>query len=152
MGNYDFLKKGVPYNKEELTITESSKSYLLEIAKWTRFFAILGYVMLGLTVLMGITFMFLGGLIPGKMGFSPVFSGLWIIVFSVMYFFPVQYLYKFSKKIKSGLESINSEEVAEAFKNLKSHYKFVGILTIVAISLYLLTLIIVVISSAVMFS
>ena len=33
---------------EQLTVTKASKSYLSEIATWARFFAILGFIFIGL--------------------------------------------------------------------------------------------------------
>ena len=40
--------------------------------------------------------------------------------------------------MKNALSSKNNEEFEAAFCNLKSHYKFVGIMAIVLISMYIL--------------
>jgi hypothetical protein len=56
---------------------------------------------------------------------------------ALLYFFPILYLFRFSTKAKTALNSGSDLELTEAFQNLKSHYKFVGILTIVMIGLYI---------------
>jgi hypothetical protein len=56
----------------------------------------------------------------------------------LLYFFPVLYLFNFSKKMKNALSNNKTVDFTLAFKNLKSHYKFIGIFTIVIISMYVL--------------
>ena len=58
-----------------------------------------------------------------------------------LYFIPVYYLYKYSTNMKTALQFGDNNLVAEAFVNLKSHHKFLGISIIVILSLYLLILI-----------
>ena len=40
--------------------------------------------------------------------------------------------------MKSALATKNDDVLADAFENLKSHFKFIGVLTIIVISLYVL--------------
>ena len=51
---------------------------------------------------------------------------------------PVYYLLKFSNQLKKALSTKNDEILAKAFEMLKSHYKFIGVFTIITISLYVL--------------
>jgi hypothetical protein len=66
-----------------------------------------------------------------------VLSVVYLIVLAV-YFFPVLYLYRFSSKIKTALKQENRETLSDAFANLKSHYKFIGVLPIIVMSFYIL--------------
>jgi len=60
------------------------------------------------------------------------------VLIAIVYFFPLYYLLQFSKKIKKALKTKNDQMLANAFQMLKSHYKFIGVLTIITISLYFL--------------
>lgn len=124
-------------------ITGEVKSYLLETAKWGKFLAITGYVGIGLILLMAIGVMAMGSvseLVPG-MGMNMGAFGLVYVVIAAFYFFPVYYLHQFSLKIREGLTSQDAESVTLAFQNLKSLFKFMGIFTIVILSIYALLLI-----------
>ncbi len=64
------------------------------------------------------------------------------LVLAIIYFFPVYYLLQFSLKMKKALTSKNDETLAKAFEMIKSHYKFLGVFTIITISLYVLLFIV----------
>jgi len=130
----------------ELEVNDEIKGFLKEIAKWGYFLSILGFV--------GIVFMIIGGvgvsLYTGlnQFGANTAYGlgysagiGLIYIILALIYFFPILYLFKFSVKMKNALKSISNEDFKYAFLNLKSHYKFMGIFTIVIISIYLLILV-----------
>src|SRR5690606_1643028 len=73
-----------------------------------------------------------------EFGMNMTYFGLIYIVLAVIYFFPVLYLFNFSRKLKIALASNDMSSLTEAFSNLKSHYKFIGILAIVVVSIYIL--------------
>lgn len=128
---------------EQLTLNAKSKSFLKEIAKWAFFFAILGYISIGLFVILGIfSGVIFGALpesqtqqIPFDLGFTMTIVYL---VLAAIYFFPVYYLMQFSVRMKKALATKNDDTLANAFEVLKSHYKFIGVFTIIFISLYAL--------------
>ena len=64
-----------------------------------------------------------------------------------VYFFPVKYLYDFGKKMKSSLELEEQESFAESIKSLKSHYKFIGMFTVIIMSMYLMVFLFAVLGS-----
>jgi len=64
--------------------------------------------------------------------------GVVYVIMSAIYFFPILYLYKFSNDLKGALNGNNGSQLELALGNLKSHYKFIGILTIVMLGIYLL--------------
>jgi len=65
------------------------------------------------------------------------FLGGLLILMAVLYFFPAYYLFKFASKTNDAFNNNNTEYLASAFENLKSHYKFIGIMTIIMIVFYL---------------
>jgi hypothetical protein len=128
----------------ELSLTTGSKTFLNEAAGWTKFLSIVGFVFIGLLVIGAI---FAGSIISDLMEAqtgSPMVGGavitIFYLLFALLYFFPVYYLFQFSSKMKAALEQQSSELLQQSFENLKSHYKFMGILTIVILGFYLIVL------------
>jgi hypothetical protein len=74
-------------------------------------------------------------LFPG-VGMNVGAFGLIYIALAAFYFFPAYYLHQFSIKIKQGLSCESLQDVAAGFQNLKSLFKFMGIFTIVILSIY----------------
>lgn len=63
-----------------------------------------------------------------------------MVLGSLLYFFPCLYLYRFSAQAKIAVEAEDQESLTSSMQNLKSMFKFMGILTIILISLYILGL------------
>jgi hypothetical protein len=63
---------------------------------------------------------------------------IFYILMIAIYIFPLYYLYQFSVKLKKAVISKDDEVLASAFEMLKSHYKFVGVFTIIMLSIYIL--------------
>jgi len=136
----------------ELSINKEIKGFLSETTKWTYFLSVLGFVGIGMLLLLGVFVAFSN---PGsqlmwgaeqspssayKFGYTFGITFFYVLL-AVLYFFPVLYLFKFSRKMKSALKLSNNNDFKMAFLNLKSHYKFMGIFAIVIISIYILVII-----------
>ncbi len=122
--------------ENELVLTKADRSNFLETAKWGKFLGIVGFVMSGFIVLAGLT-MFggaFGGVYPGLGGGV----GFIYILMSLLYIFPSLYLYRFSTKMKLGLQQNDAESCSDAYSNLKKLFVFLGVMTIVVLSLYIL--------------
>ncbi len=123
-------------NSTGIRLNQVAENFLRSAAKWGRFVAI------GLVLIVGL---FAGALMTGIMGprlFG--FSGGSIATFNfiaVIYALPIIYLYRFSSKMLDSLNAQDEDQVAESFKNLKSMFKFIGIFTIIILSLYLISLV-----------
>jgi hypothetical protein len=118
--------------------------YLLETAKWGKFLAIVGYVGMGILILVAI-FMMFGLSRLSKFSGTPFPMGLFGVIYillAIIYYFPVTYMFNFSVRMKQGLSSNDLQSVISGFENLKSVFKFMGIFTIVVLSIYGLVLII----------
>jgi len=129
---------------DELRIDNASKLFLAEAAKWTTFLAILGYIGISLMVIAALFMMTLGASMSTGNSMMPFGGGivfsLVYLVFAALYFIPINYLYRFGSNMKSALRSNNQTELTKAFEYLKSHYKFIGILTIIVFALYILAI------------
>jgi len=133
----------------EMKLNESAIAFLRESAKWSMFLAILGFIGIAFMVIMGL---FMGTILSsfsqmgGGMNNSPftmmpgLMAGFYIVI-AVLYFFPIYYLFKYAQNTKIALQSANSDLLADALGYLKSHHKFLGIMMIVMISLYILIII-----------
>ncbi len=138
-------------NQTNLELNNQAVDALRESAKWSMFLAILGFIGIGIMIiaalLMGSAFAMmptrntaLGG------GFNPfgAMKGVitaFYIVLAIIYFFPVYYLYKYASGMKAALSIYNSDLVSDALVQLKSHHKFLGIMMIVMIAIYIIAII-----------
>lgn len=126
---------------EQLTLNTSAKSFLKETAKWAFFLSIIGFIGIGFLVILaifsGVIFNAIpqAKLVPFDLGMAMTIVYL---LFAVLYFFPVYYLMQFSNKMKKALITKNDTVLADAFQVLKSHYKFIGVFTIIILSLYIM--------------
>lgn len=140
----DFYNNTPP--PQYLAINHESADFLSSAAKWGKFLAIVGFLMIGLTVLFafyaGSYFTPMMNEVDGGMGaVGGAFFAIFYLLFALLYFFPVLYLYRFSAKMQDALRLQSENLVAESFKNLKSLLKFVGILTMIFFGLYALGII-----------
>lgn len=126
---------------EKLTINSAARSFLRETAKWALFLAIIGFIGIAFLVILAIFAGTIFSAIPQTQQI-PFDVGLVMtvvyLVFALLYFFPVYYLMKFSSQMKKALASKNDETLAKALEYLKSHYKFIGVFTIISMSLYIM--------------
>ena len=130
-------------NGENLVIDWRSKEFLKETAKWTKFLAILGFVGIGLMVLGSLVMLFAPSSLMSNGDFpfgGKIFMMLLYLAFAVLYYFPISYLYQFSENTKKAIENNDNNAIRDAFEFLKSHYKFMGTLTIILLSFYAIML------------
>jgi hypothetical protein len=144
-------------DQNKLTLNDLAIDALRESAKWCMFLAIVGFIFIGLMIIVGAFMSVAMSAMPddpsiaGPMGaFGAVkgFIGVFYIIIAALYFFPIYYLYKYAAGAKQAFVSGNSEVLSDALVNLKSHHKFIGIMTIVMISIYILSIIGVVLFAA----
>ncbi len=136
---------------EQITINSKSKSFLKEITKWAFFLSIIGFVGIAFMVVLAVFSSVIFSAIPQVQQMPFDFSLMMTIMYlvlAILYFFPVYYLLKFSTKMKKALASKNDETLADALEMLKSHYKFIGVFTIITISLYTMLFIVSMISGS----
>jgi Family of unknown function (DUF5362) len=136
-------------NLFELQLDQSAINYLNEASRWSRFLSILGFIYIGLLLIIGILFGSFGNsLMPGTGGesempmrLSGVLISFLLILAAAVLFIPVLFLFNFSTKMRRALRNNDQPVLADALKNLKSFFKFYGILAIICLSLYGLAII-----------
>jgi len=149
------MEQNTSANLFELQVDQTTSGYLGETARWARFFAILGFIMCGLIVLLGFFYTTILAVFSraGNGGVSPVETGgivgvmggamiFFCLLVAALYFFPCLYLYNFASRMQAALRANDQEKLTNAFKNLKSYFRYIGILTIIVLGLYLLIFII----------
>lgn len=139
-------------NLFDLQIDHQSNSYLSEAAKWGKFLAIMGFILCGLLLIIAL---FAGTLMASMMsgfgGSNEAATGAAMgggivtfvyIVFALIYFFPCLYLFNFSSKMQVALRNNQQDVLNTSFRNLKSCFKFMGILMIIILAFWVLGIII----------
>jgi hypothetical protein len=142
-----------PSDLFDLQLDQTASSYLGEAGRWARFLSILGFVMCGILVLVGV-FMasFISGALSSFGGGSAMGGTFFTVIYlliALLYFFPCLYLFHFGFKMKSALQNNDQELLSSALKNLKSCFKFFGILFIIVLVFYALALIAGIVGAAV---
>ncbi len=129
-------------------VNEQIKESLMTATKWSKFLSIIGFIGVGLLLIMSIVLML--GIFPmpgmNEMNQSPimripfVMGSFLYIGLAALYFFPVYYLYKFSTETKEALIRNDEETLTSGMENLKKMFAFYGVMMIVVLSLYALML------------
>jgi hypothetical protein len=125
------LDAGANNAGQRLRFTEPVRSDLLETSKWVMFFAVLLFIMLGLIAIASLMMIFTAG----AMGFGMAI--VMIGIYGTLLFFPAWYYYKFSTLTRQALNYNDNNALDDGFAYLKRFYRFVGILIIVFVALYL---------------
>jgi len=123
-----------------MQLSEQAKKYLLEASKWANFIAIVGFIAIGLLIIMSFSVgTIMANLPEGSLGgLSPRFFSFFYLIASGIYFIPVFFLFQFGQKTRQALRDDDHNMLAFGLKKLRSHYKFIGVLMIVFIVLYLI--------------
>ncbi len=146
-----------------LQIDSTSILYLRETAKWAKFLSIIGFIMCGLLAVLAF---FIGSIMAslsplgdldgsGTYSSSSVFGGRFVtilyLIIAVVYLMPCLYLYRFTEKMQLALASNDQAFLTSSFSNLKSLFKFMGILMIIMLCVYALVILIALFSLAAIF-
>ncbi|MFZ2492741.1 MAG: type II secretion system protein GspG [Thermoanaerobaculia bacterium] len=123
---------------------ELSAAMLDSLAKtrpWVKFLAILGFVMVGILVLVSLgmagygIWLFMDGKREGAMVAG---IGVLYLVMGVVYIFPSRYLWRYASSIGEAIEAPSKTHAVEAaLSHQKSFWKFVGIVSLISILLYI---------------
>ena len=139
-----------------LNIDPVTKSNLSDIAKWARFLSIIGMIFLAIfavAAIFGSTFTTrgfspggdYGEQVTGTLRVTIVVSS---IIFIAIAFFPLMYLFQFSGRMKRALVANDQEYLNAAFLNLKKYFRYMGIMVIIVLTIYVLFFVIVLLGSA----
>lgn len=133
----------------DLQVSSSVKNYLNESAKWGRFLAIIGFIFCGLIAIAVFFIPAIYRMLPAfnelpSVTAGSVATGITIVYLflAIILFFPSLYLYKFSVKMHTALNSLSQDNFEESVKSLKSMLKFYGVFIIVILSFYVIVFLI----------
>ena len=141
----------------ELSIDQEAHSHLSETARWAKFLAIVGFVTCGIIAIVAfvigplISSTTFGSLSPSGSGLGAIGGAMITFVylaFAVLYFFPCLFLFQFSVRLKAALRDNDQVRLTSSLKSQKTLFKYVGIMTIVVLSLYAVILVVAVIAAA----
>ena len=126
--------------ESSIELNENAIKSLHTAGKWTRFLSIVGFIGLGFMVLMGLFFgTFMGAAmegmpqdVPVAMPFGFGFMGIFYIILAIFY------LLNFGRKVTTAVQTRDSLTLSDALSNLAKHFQFVGILTLILLSMYVL--------------
>jgi hypothetical protein len=134
-----------PAEAQKIEIGPDTLKHLNTARKWAMFLAIISFILVGLFTIIGLiagTFLktFSGGDknigIPDSLVYIP------LIAMAVVYFFPVLFLFRFSKFSHRAILTFDKAMLHKAIKNLKYYFAYIGILIIVIFSIYIVVLIV----------
>jgi hypothetical protein len=131
-----------------LEIDENAKSNFLDMARWTKFLAILGLVVQGLVLCLGVFLsLFLTNIaetyggpsasaIANMGALGPIAIVVFFLVIIGINIYPIYALLRYSACIKIAINTDNKEQFNRAIKYLKWMFKYIGVLAIITLVIY----------------
>lgn len=135
---------GTNLEDRKIEIDRDTLKNLNTARKWSIFIAILGFMFLGLMLAIGlIAGTFLSAFNTGETGPGIPESFLLISYFvvGIVFFFPNLFMFRFSKHTAHAIQNLDKTELHKAFRNLKLYFVWFGVLLILILSFYFVTLI-----------
>jgi hypothetical protein len=132
-----------PENRK-IEIGQETLKHLNKLRKWTMFLAVSGFIFLGIIIALGLlTGTFLRAFnhsdkTPGLPD-SLVLAGF--IGLALLNFFPVFFLFRFSKHTSNAVSTLDRQEMHKAIRYLKRFFIYIGILLLSAITIYIVSMI-----------
>lgn len=135
-----------------ITVTDTMLDALRRTKPWVTFLSILGFIFTGLLALLALMMFATGGMwsaVPHQPG-APAFLGpafgigmgvLYLVMAVFMYLLPCVILFRYSTAIGRIASSDAEEAMEQALSQQKSFWKYVGILMIVVLVLYVLLIV-----------
>lgn len=131
-------------DSKSIEIGQESLNHLNTIRKWSMFMAIMGFIFLGIIMLVGVIAGVFFSAFDSNLNstvLSDFLVGVFIILVGVVYFSPLLFLFRFSKHTAKAVNTLDKEELYKAIKNLKSYFVFTGILIIIILAVYAVALV-----------
>lgn len=130
-------------DESKLEIGTESLSNLNSVWRWTMFLSVLGFIFLGLLIVAGLAASLFLTTFKSREATFGIPESLMIIIFIIIaaiYFFPVFFLFRFSKNIRDSLHNLDSGKLSKGFRNLRLYFTYIGVMVIVVLSIYIVLL------------
>jgi hypothetical protein len=112
--------------------------------KWTTFLSVLGFIFLGLIIVAGLaTSLFLTTFKSqqANLGVPEWLMIVVIIAIGIFYFFPIFFLFRFSRNTRDGVQNRDPRKLTKGFRNLRLYFAYLGIMVILVLTVYFMLLI-----------
>jgi magnesium-transporting ATPase (P-type) len=132
-----------PSEERKIEIGPETLNHLNSMWKWTMFLSILGFIFLGLLIIAGVvtsTFLTAFKTEEANLGIPESLMIIILIVIAAIYFFPVLFLFRFSRNTRDAIQNLDRRKLEKAFRNLRIYFTYIGIMVIVVLSIYFMTL------------
>jgi small-conductance mechanosensitive channel len=131
--------------QRKIDIGQKTLKHLNVTRRWTMFIVIMGFIILGLIIVIGL----LAGTFLSAFSTEESHSGvpaykllIIIIAMAVVYLLPIIFLFRFSKHTAHAVHNLDNQELHKAFRNLKYYFVYISILIIIVLILYIGALIV----------
>lgn len=130
---------------KKIEIEQQTLDQLNTARKWAMFLSIVGFIFLGLLLIMGLiagTFLKIFNSGGQGVGIPEVFVFIFMLLLAIIYFFPVLFLFRFSKLTSLAIQSLDKQVLHKAFTNLKYYFVYIGVLIILVLAFYFIVLVV----------
>ncbi len=126
-----------------MELNQEAKEFLNEAAKWATILSIIGFITIGLMVIMSFSIgSILANMPNSNLGVSTQMLSMFYLILAGVFFIPVYLLFQFGVKTKMAIANNDTDMLTFGLKKLKSHYKFIGIVMIIIFGMNILMLLI----------
>ena len=127
-------------------LDNAALSHLTETRKWTMFMSVLGFIFIGLMLVVALILATVSSFYS-KSGFTAL-TIIPLLLLCVVYIFPIYYLFRFSSYSKQALNAKDNGLLSRAFGYLKMHYRFMGIFVIIIGCIYIIIILIMLVAGS----
>ena len=134
------MEQNISTHNYALQVDNGNIPYLAEAAKWAKFLAIIGFITCAFIIVIAFfAGTYMAAIIAQFQLQSAVNMGaisgtlftVYYLLLALLYFFPCFYLFSFASKTQTAIRNNDQVYINDSFKNLKSFFKFWGILTVI---------------------
>jgi hypothetical protein len=143
----DTLDQNFHSDKSGIRVSNDAKANFITIGKWVKFLGIMGFISVGFLAILALI-MIIGGSSVSLGGEQMMLIGFLYLVIAGVYIYPALYLVRTSKHLSEAFNRDSQSSFELGVENMKSFFKFVGIFTIVVISLYILMILVAVFAAS----
>ncbi len=139
--------------EQNLNITPRMQNDLLGFAKWLKFLSVLGVIGVVLMIIASVVLLIVGFVGSALLDFTAeksIVMGVIYLAVALLYVYPFKKAFGFIRKIRQAFSQKDNLNAEEAFQDLRQGMKFIGILTIVCLVLYVLILVVVLVAASVL--
>lgn len=116
-------------------VSEVAVDMLRRTKGWVRFLSILGFILAALMIMGGLAVVAAGSRMGPGLGAG---VGIVYIIFSILYIYPCIKLWQYGTSIANLMTSRSSIDLETALDKQRGFWKFVGVMAIIVISIYVL--------------